>query len=283
MVTYYTILFALSLLFVGAYAVVWHKHYDLFLSLLFSFIPIANLGYLLEAKSTTIPEVLIAIKITYIGGSYLLLFIMFAIFNMCDLRLKKPLRFTLLCITTAIFLPVLTIGKKKIFYRDIQGTLIDGKLHLVKEYGICHTIYYIMIVIYVIISCAVIIYSLKKKRAVSTRTIRILLLGEISTIILFFGVKFFKLDIDLTPLGYVVDEFFILLIAARLHLYDVTDTVIETIALNEEIGFINLDKKFNYLGSNDLSKKIFSELKAIRIDDNVSKNPFLKKENFYKI
>ena len=257
MVTYYTVLFSISLILVAAYAVVWHKHYDLFLSLIFCFVPIANLGYLLEEKALSIPEVLIAIKITYIGGSYLILFIMFAIFNMCDLKLKKPLRFTLLIITTVIFLPVLTIGKGTYFYKDIQGTVVDGRLELSKIYGMGHTLYYVMLVTYVIISCAVILYSQKKKRDVSTRTIKYLLVGELTTVFIFFVVKIFKLNLDLTPLGYIIDEIFILVIASRLHLYDVTDTVIDTISLNEEIGFINLDKKFNYLGSNSLSKKIF--------------------------
>ncbi len=283
MVTYYTILFSLSLIIVAAYAVVWHKHYDLFLSLIFSFIPIANLGYLLEAKSTTVPEVLIAIKITYVGGSYLLLFIMFAIFNMCDLKLKKPLRFSLLIITTAIFLPVLSIGKGTFFYKDIEGTLVDGKLELVKDYGIGHTLYYIMIIIYVLISCFIILYSHKQKRDVSTKNIKILLAGEVSTIVLFFTVKIFKFEWDLTPLGYILDEFFILVIASRLHLYDVTDSVIDTIAVNDEIGFINLDKKLNYLGANSLSKKIFPELSNIRVDYNIDKDFALSKELGLKI
>lgn len=283
MVTYYTVLFAISLILVGAYAVVWHKHYDLFLSLIFCFVPIGNLGYLLEEMAKTIPEVLISIKVTYIGGSYLILFIMFAIFNMCDLKLKKPLRFTLLVITTAVFLPVLTIGKGPFFYKDIQGTLVDGQLVLTKVYGPGHTIYYIMLVTYVIISCSVILYSQKKKRDVSTRTIKYLLAGELTTVFIFFVVKIFKLEIDLTPLGYIIDEIFILVIASRLHLYDVTDTVIDTISLNEEIGFINLDKKFNYLGSNSLSKKLFPALEEIRIDQNVAKNESLNKEIVSKI
>ena len=283
MVTYYTVLFAISLILVLAYAVVWHKHYDLFLSLIFCFVPIGNLGYLLEEKALSIPEVLIAIKITYIGGSYLILFIMFAIFNMCDLKLKKPLRFTLLIITTAIFLPVLTIGKGTYFYKDIQGTVVDGRLELSKIYGMGHTLYYVMLVTYVIISCSVILYSQKKKRDVSTRTIKYLLVGELTTVFIFFVVKIFKLNLDLTPLGYIIDEIFILVIASRLHLYDVTDTVIDTISLNEEIGFINLDKKFNYLGSNSLSKKIFPALEEVRIDQNVSKNESLNQEIVSKI
>ena len=283
MVTYYAVLFATSLILVGAYAVVWHKHYDLFLSLIFCFVPIGTLGYLLEEMAKTIPEVLISIKVTYIGGSYLILFIMFAIFNMCDLKLKKPLRFTLLVITTAVFLPVLTIGKGPYFYKDIQGTLVDGQLVLTKVYGPGHTIYYIMLVTYVIISCSVILYSQKKKRDVSTRTIKYLLAGELTTVFVFFVVKIFKLEIDLTPLGYIIDEIFILVIASRLHLYDVTDTVIDTISLNEEIGFINLDKKFNYLGSNSLSKKLFPALEEIRIDQNVAKNESLNTEIVSKI
>ena len=71
---YYIILFALSILFALIYVSVYRKRFNVFITLIFSFVPIANLGYLLINQSVNIQEARIGIILTYIGGCYLNLF-----------------------------------------------------------------------------------------------------------------------------------------------------------------------------------------------------------------
>ncbi len=277
MKVYYAILFVSSLVMAGIYAGIWRKRFSVFLTLNFAFIPIINLGYYLFAAAISVPEAVIGIKITYLG-IFAHVFIMYAIFNLCNLDIKKSIRLILLAISTFFFISALTIGSLPIFYKGITGELIEGKLILHKEYGILHTLYYIQMFIYMIITISATVYAFRKKNDVSRHNLRYMLACETIPVLTFFIGRLFHLKVDLMPLSYILSEAVLLMISRRIVLYDVTETVIETIAFNGKTGFVSLDDAFNYLGSNQIAKEIFPELAKLKVDDSVLKNPVLKKD-----
>ena len=277
MIVYYAILFILSLLVAGIYAGIWRKRFSVFLTLNFSFIPIVNLGYYILASSQTVPEAILGIKISYLGG-YAHIFIMYAIFNLCNLNIKKSIRLILLGISTFFFLSSLSIGSSSIFYKSISGEIVGNNLILHKEYGILHTLYYIQILIYMVITICATIYAFRKKNDVSRCNLRYMLACEAIPVLTFFIGRLFHLKVDLLPLSYVLSEAVLLMISRRIVLYDVTETVIETIALNGKTGFVSFDDSFNYLGSNQLAKNIYPELKELKVDDSVLQHPELSRD-----
>lgn len=274
---YYAILFILSLLVAGIYAGIWRKRFSVFLTLNFSFIPIVNLGYYILASSQTVPEAILGIKISYLGG-YAHIFIMYAIFNLCNLNIKKSIKLILLGISTFFFLSSLSIGSSSIFYKSISGEIVGNNLILHKEYGILHTLYYIQILIYMVITICATIYAFRKKNDVSRCNLRYMLACEAIPVLTFFIGRLFHLKVDLLPLSYVLSEAVLLMISRRIVLYDVTETVIETIALNGKTGFVSFDDSFNYLGSNQLAKNIYPELKELKVDDSVLQHPELSRD-----
>ena len=86
MKVYYSMMFFLSLIISGIYAGIWRKRFSTFITLIFSFVPIACLGYFLIAFSKTVPEAIIGIKISYLA-SFIHIFMMYAIFNLCNLNI----------------------------------------------------------------------------------------------------------------------------------------------------------------------------------------------------
>ena len=72
----YLVLFLISLVLTLTYALLWHKHFSVYLTLIYLVIPIALIGYVLEASAETLEASLNGTKIIYIGGSYLLLFVL---------------------------------------------------------------------------------------------------------------------------------------------------------------------------------------------------------------
>ena len=76
MVFYYAML-GLSLLFVIAYAFIFHKHFDPNLTIITVLVPIINLGFVLMGNAKVIEEALIALRLTYFGGCFLLVAAMF--------------------------------------------------------------------------------------------------------------------------------------------------------------------------------------------------------------
>ena len=282
MKVYYSLLFVISLILTGIYAVIWRKRFSIFLTLIFSFIPIANLGYFLVSFSSTVPEAILGIKVTYLG-SYLHIFLMYAIFNLCNLDIKKGIRILLLAISTVFYLCVLSIGYCGLFYKEVTGELINGYLVIHKSYGIVHTLYYIQLCFYMLFTIGATFYAIKKKNDVSRHNLHYMLACEIITISLFFAGKIFHLKVDLMPLSYISCQAVLLIISRRIVLYDVTETVIETIAFNGKTGFVSFDDGFNYLGSNQFAKRIYPELSELRIDDSILKNTELKNEIVSKI
>ena len=274
---YYAILFILSLLVAGIYAGIWRKRFSVFLTLNFSFIPIVNLGYYILASSQTVPEAILGIKISYLGV-YAHIFIMYAIFNLCNLNIKKSIKLILLGISTFFFLSSLSIGSSSIFYKSISGEIVGDNLILHKEYGILHTLYYIQILIYMVITICATIYAFRKKNDVSRCNLHYMLACEAIPVLTFFIGRLFHLKVDLLPLSYVLSEAVLLMISRRIVLYDVTETVIETIALNGKTGFVSFDDSFNYLGSNQIAKNIYPELKELKVDDSVLQHPELSRD-----
>ena len=112
----------------------------------------------------------------------------------------------------------------------------------------------------------------------SRHNLRYMLACETIPVLSFFVGRFFNLKADLMPLSYVLSEIVLLMISRRIVLYDVTETVIETIAFNGKTGFISMDDSFNYLGSNQIAKKIYPELTYLKVDDSILKNPDLNRD-----
>ena len=283
MIYYYLILFILSLLLSSLYAVIWRKRFPVFITCIFILVPISNLGYFMLANAKLVEEAILGIKISYIGGCYANLFLMYTIFTLCNLDIKKWIRLLLFAIITISYGFVLTVGKYGLFYADVTGELVNNHLVLHKTYGIVHTLYYVVIIVYMIIMFATIFYAIRKKKEASKHILRHLLTCEIICVLLFFGGKFLSLKLDLVPLAFLVCQIILLVIIRRLVLYDVTDTAIDAIAMNGKTGFVSLDEKFHYLGSNQLAKEIFPALEKLRVDDSALKNSELNEEIISRI
>ena len=283
MTNWYLIFFVFSLLFSGIYAVIWRKRFPVFITCIYIFVPISILGYYLLSIAQSVPEALLGVKISYIGGCYANLFLMYSIFTLCNLNIKKWVRFALFVITTISYCFVLTIGHSGLFYREVTGEIINNYFILHKVYGPVHTLYYVLIVVYMVIMIAVTFHAIKKKMDVSFHILIYLLACELICVSLFFFGKFFSLKLDLVPLAFLVCQIILLVIIRRIMLYDVTDTAIDAIALNGKTGFISFDENFHYLGCNHIAKEIFPELADLRIDASALKNKTLNEEVISRI
>ena len=278
MKVFYLAMFSISLVFAFVYALAYRKRFNVFITLIFAFVPIANFGYVVINMATGINEAIVGIKLSYIGGSYLNLFLVYTIFELSDINIKKIYKMLLLLFSTAAIICAFHIGYTSHFYKSISGEIINGNFILHKEYGPLHSLYYIQLLIYMLICLIINIYSARKKMSISNKIIRRLVVCELSSTFCFFIGKIFFKNFDLLPFGYVVCEVMLLLIMRRIALCDVTGSIIETIALNGETGFISFNYEFGYLGSNPLARQIFPALNNLKVDTIASKNPEINAE-----
>lgn len=267
---FYTALFLVSMVLTLVYTVIWHKHFNVHITLMFTIIPIACMGYVMLAQSDSINGALTANKIIYIGGCFLCLFILLIVLDMCRINVPRWVKISLIMFTVIVYLSVLTAGYSPIFYSETELVIKDDMPVIQKEYGIMHTVFYVMVIFYSLMSLAAIIFSFFRKKDVSRRIVYLLFALQMISVASYFVSKGETVgNIELVPLSYIFAQVIFLLIANRLCLYDITDSAADSLVQNGDTGLISFDYRFNYLGSNGTAKKIFPEINELRVDGTI--------------
>ena len=268
---YYEVMFGLSLALTLLYAAMWHKHFDVHITLIFVIIPIANLGYVQMAHAETLQAALNGNKILYIGGCYLLLFIMLSVLTLCRINLPRWSRAVLILLTSGVYATILSAGNSRIYYKSLKFEIINGAGVLHKEYGFMHTVFYIMLALYFAITVAAIVYSFVRKKDVSNRILYLLVLPVIISLLGYVCGKTVvrNYHVEPVPVTYVFAQIMYIIIIRRVSLYDITDTGIDSLVRTGDTGFISFDFKHRYIGSNETAKGIFPELKELTVDKTI--------------
>lgn len=273
---YYDTLLITSLLLTLVYVMIWHKHFDVHITLIFALVDITCFGYSQFSRAQSMEAALVANSLSYMGGCFLLPLIMLSVFSLCSIRLPRWLRVLFFAVSSVVNLSVLTAGHSKLFYKSIQFERINDTLIFHKEYGFMHHVYIILIFVYFLMSLGAMLYSYLYKNQVSRQTIFLLFLPIAVSMICFFGGRNITDQIELVPVGYVFAEIVFLIIAHRLCLYDITDTSIDTLVETGTTGFISFDFRNNYLGSNETAKRILPALNDLTVDSPAENNPVMQ-------
>ena len=263
---FYTILFCASVVLSIIYARMWHKHFSVNFTIIFTLIPIVELGYMLSAYARNLSEYIVALKIVYLGSCYLILFLTFYIFNMCQIELKKSITTAMIIISSVIYMFVLTIGYKPYYYESITPVVNNGIVNYEKVYGPMHAVFYIVLITYFLMSFTAINYSWINKRHVSRRVIILLYIPEICAFFSYFGGKIIPTNVEIIAAVYVFSQIMYLFIAHYICIYNTEDTATDIMTKRGRTGFISFDFNVNYLGSNLTARDIFPELEELTVD-----------------
>ncbi len=244
----------------------WHKHVDFYFSLMYCLFPIAALGYFMLSISKDVGNAIFAQKFIYLGGSFLSLLGMHAIFHLAQLRIPRWVTFISLALTFFVFLSALTIGFNGLYYKSQKIVTKYGATVLEKEYGPLHSFFYPMIILYFSLSLAALIYAFKKKNEASRKNLLLLFITLACSVFSFFIARMITDAIEWIPATYFTNSVIYLFIIDRLSLYNIGDTIAETIIRDGNSGFISVDFKGNYLGSTPQAKKLLPALRDERVD-----------------
>ena len=271
---YYYVMLIVSLVTLVVYAFLFHKHFDVNITIMGVLIPVVCLASVFVASSKTIEEALVGLKLSYIGGVYILLIAMFLIFNICGVQIKPWIRAVLVGLSSVVFLSSLSIGYGSLFYKTTPTLAFtsDGVAYIAnKEYGFMHGVFYALVIGYYLATIAVIVYCFIKKKQVS-RTVLLLIIVSVTVAFLgFFGGRLITSaaghpEFELLPLTYNIGIILYLIIASRLRLYDASDSVTDSLVEKGDTGFVSFDSEMRYLGSNDTAKQMIGEINRYIVD-----------------
>ncbi len=274
---FYDTMLAISLVLSIIYLAMWHKHFDIHISLVFVLVPITNLGFSMFARATSLEEAIAGKKIAYIGGCFLLMFIMFMVFSLCHIKLSRFIRVTLMTISTIIYISVLSIGYSDIFYKkDMSFEIVGDVVKINKTYSFMHNVFVVIVITYFAMSIIATVYSYFRKNQVSRTMIYLLCLSELVAMLAYFAGKQLVEGVELLPAAYVFGQIMYLIIIYKITLYDISDTAIDSMVESGSTGFISFDFRFRYLGSNKTAKRIFPELYELTVDKPINNLEIMK-------
>ena len=270
---YYRSMVMISIIMVIIYTFVWHKHFDGHFTIMNVLVPVINLGFLLLAQATTLEEGLVGLRLTYLAGCFLILDVMFLVFSLCGVPLKRWMRVTFITVSFVVYLTTLTIGYSSIFYKHVDLAIINGVGVLVnKEYGFTHYVFYGLTIFYYVLTIGVVVYSFFKKKQVPRKILIMICVPLTIAMLGFFGGRLITREIELLPLTYNIGMVCYMVIVSRARLYDPSDSVVDSLVQRGDTGFLSIDHKKCYLGSNERAKAMFPELNNLEVDRPIAKN-----------
>lgn len=264
---YYMGISTLSFLLTLIYLYRWNKHFDDHMTVIFVLIPLVELAYVLMYLTRDRDAALLALKIVYLGGCFLPWMITMCEASLCHIRVGRPVRILTYFLSAVMYGFVLTIGHSPIFYTSFSVETLGSAVVMEKGYGPMHTVHYIVILLYLLADLGLILYSYREKKQVSRRILALLFIPIPVTML---GYALNRVTIgrgyEIVPLAYVLAQLVYLFIVQRMVVYNVSDIVVEALVESGDTGFITVDFKKRYLGSNGTAREILPDLNELTVD-----------------
>ncbi len=271
MINFYAILASLAVVNLIVFLFLFReKKLNYYILAIFTLITVSNGGNYLIALADTLEEAFIAKKIIYVGGCFIPPLILFVILKMCHINIRKWLENVLVLFSCIVYAMVLTIGYNGMFYKSATLGKDGNATVIIPEYGLGHTLFYILLYGYLLLGIVILLYSLQKKNHVSRKNLWVLIGLEVMTIALFLLGRVIDPDLEVLPLIYVIDEWILMYLSGRVNVYSLEDNIISFLDKQGTYGYIMFDNQRNYLGASDLAIGILPELAQCKIDSPIT-------------
>ena len=275
---YYDTFVGIAALMMLVFILRWRKNASFEYMFTFALVPVVNLGYSWLAHSTSLGEALIANKLTYIGGCFLHLFLLFGIISLCNIKLSTWVRTGIVFIAFLMYGGVLTMGKNGFFYKSVDFKIENGVGSLVKEYGPLHTVFYVYMITIMALGVGVLIYAMLFRPDTSVRNLYVLIVLDVISVTVFFGSraisKSIGIDVEVMPAFYILAEIVFLLLFRRIKLYDISSGIAENLLEEGNDGIICFDRNKRFLVANKTAKKAIPPLANAKADSPLDRNVF---------
>lgn len=256
----------------------WRKNASFEYMFTFALVPVVNLGYSWLAHSQSLGEALLANKLTYIGGCFLHLFLLFGIISLCNIKLSSFIRTGIVFIAFLMYGCVLMMGRNGLFYKSVDFKIENGVGTLVKEYGPLHTVFYVYMIMIMAFGVGVLIYAMLFRPDTSVRNLYVLIVLDVISVTVFFGSraisKSIGIDVEAMPAFYVLAEVVFLVLFRRIKLYDISSGIAETLLEEGNDGIICFDRNKRFLVANKTAKKAIPPLASAKADTPLDRNQF---------
>lgn len=230
---------------------------------------LSNLGYVAFARATVIEEALLAIKIYYVGGCFLNLFVFFICCDICQIKLAKWIRYVTAGMAIFAYFMVWTIGYSDIYYKSATLYFFEGVVRVQKEYGPMHNVYSLVIYGLAVANIGVLLYALARKKNVSRNAVITLGAIEVGSMIIYVAQRAANIPFDLMPVVYIVIVIMCAALIDRQAYFDVTVNKMREMS-EEGVAYVFFDRKLKLMAYDDGALDILGSLRENNIGEKIS-------------
>lgn len=240
--------------------------YNAYYLFTYIFILISNLGFLASGLAVNKEEYILATKIFYLAGSFIPMLMIFVLAEIVDIKISKTIKYCLWAVSILLYFSILSIGIIPVYYKSIDFAIVDGVRIITKEYGLFHTLYYLVFYGYLLGIIGICIYGLYAKKTVSKKLSIFISLGFLLCSIVFLVIHKLKLNVESIPLIYLFLELILIFLESQAYLSNIQNLFAREDMNNSNLGYIVLDKKLRYCGINAVAMDFFPEFKELKIE-----------------
>lgn len=233
----------------------------------FMLICISCFGYLTIANASTLEVALVGNTLTYMGACFLPYCFLLCLSELCQAPIKKWQSLLMFAYNCFVFALVwLTLDDVMLYYSDTQILQEEGITVFVSTAGPLRILYEISILFYAVAVVWILVSAFRQKRNISYKNLWMLIGLELATIIVYLIEKMTTHVVDWVCLGYILDEFILLVLIYRIGKYDVSESIAGSINGQEDYAYMVFDMKLNYLGCSPMLKKYFPDVTHVKVD-----------------
>ena len=240
-------------------------------------IMLSNAGYFVLSCSRNLEEAVLANAMTYIGGIFLPLLIVYILIDYSDSKVPTWFSITILLINIVVYLSTLLTDRIPLFYSSLKFVEGDPSL-LMKEPGSIYYIRYIILAVEVGLAAFFTILTYLGKRTASFRLMMTYAGSLFGVLVVYLARHIFDMKYELIPFFYLFCTVMLDYVVARSTIYNVNLSVQEKIDELSTFGYLAFDRQFRFVGSNSVSEKFFPEIKNARIDSKIIAKDYALKE-----
>jgi len=205
----YSATVVLSLLVLVTYFFLIRKKNAWFI-LLFSSVPIVNIGYQWLSTCSTIDSALWANRLSYLGSVFLPMAMLMIILQVTKRSYKKWLPWVLFGIAVAVFIVTASPGFSDIYYKEVSLQTINGATVLNKVYGVLHPLFLFYLLGYFTCMVAAVIHATVKKKIDSNARAVVLAFAVFINIGVWLFEQLSRIDFEFLSVSYIICEIFLL-------------------------------------------------------------------------
>lgn len=223
---------------------------------------VQNAGYLLEMMSRNLDEVMISIRLEYIGTAFISTMSMLFVFKYCRVEILKWLKITILLIDVAVLVCVWCYEFVPFYYSGVSFSYNGVFPHVILQKGFLYIVFMVMIYSELIAGVVVSsVFAMRTSDPNMKKNFRLLIISNLAPLGFYIAGVCNMIDgYDPAPLG---GAFGILIFCANLifrRVFDVVETAHENILMDLDDAIVVLDYRRGFQEANRAAISIFPEL-----------------------